>query len=58
MVGTRLPMQDAQEPRVQAAGWEDPLRKEMATQSSILVWKTPWEPGRLQSMGHKELDVT
>ena len=27
--------------------------KEMATHSSILVWKIPWteEPGRLQSMG-------
>ena len=34
-------------------GWEDPLEKEMATQSSILAWKIPWmeEPGRLQSMG-------
>ena len=33
-------------------GGEDPLEKEMATDSSILVWKTPWteEPGRLQSM--------
>ena len=30
--------------------WEDPLEKEMATFSSILVWKIPWteEPGRLQ----------
>ena len=29
------------------------MQKEMATQSSILVWKIPWteEPGRLQSMG-------
>ena len=33
--------------------WEDPLEKEMATHSSILVWKIPWieEPGSLQSMG-------
>ena len=33
-------------------GWEDPLEKEMATHSSILVWKTLWmeEPGGLQSM--------
>ena len=32
---------------------EDPLEKEMATHSSILVWKIPWtgKPGRLQSMG-------
>ena len=29
------------------------MQKEMATHSSILVWKIPWteEPGRLQSMG-------
>ena len=32
---------------------EDPLEKEMATQSSILVWNIPWteEPGGLQSLG-------
>ena len=30
---------------------EDPLAKEMATLSSTLAWKIPWEePGRLQSM--------
>ena len=42
-----------QETRVQSLGWEDPLEKEMATHSSILVWKIPWteEPGGLQSMG-------
>ena len=34
-------------------GWEDPLRKGMATHSSILAWRIPWieEPGRLQRMG-------
>ena len=34
-------------------GSEDPLEKETATHSSILVWEVPWteEPGRLQSMG-------
>ena len=38
---------------VQSLGQEDPLEKEIATHSSILVWKIPWieEPGRLQSMG-------
>ena len=37
---------------VQSLGWEDPLGEEMATYSSILVWKSPWteEPGGLQSM--------
>ena len=38
--------------RVQSLGWEDPLEKEMATQSNILAWKIPWmeKPGRLQSI--------
>ena len=27
---------------VQSLGWEDPLEKEMATYSSILVWRIPW----------------
>ena len=32
----------------------------MVTHSSILAWKIPRreEPGRLQSMSHKELDTT
>ena len=32
---------------------ENPLEKEMATQSSILAWKIPWteKPGGLHSMG-------
>ena len=49
-----------QKTQVQSLGWEDPLEKEMATHSSTLAWKIPWteEPGRLQSMGHKELDMT
>jgi len=36
------------------------LEKEMATHSSIPAWKIPWteEPGGLQSMGHKESDMT
>ena len=35
------------------AGGEDPLEEEMATRSSILVWKIPRaeEPGVPQSMG-------
>ena len=38
-----------QETRVQSLGWEDPLEKEMASQSSILAWRIPWteEPGEL-----------
>ena len=36
---------------------EDPLEKEMATHSGILVWEIPWieEPGGLQSMGLQRL---
>ena len=36
-----------QETQVQSLGGEDPLEKEMATHSSILVWRSPWtkEPG-------------
>ena len=42
-----------QETQVRSLGWEDPLKKEMATHYSILVWRIPWteEPGGLQSMG-------
>ena len=45
-----------QETWVQSLGWEDPLEKEIATHSSILVWKIPWteEPGGLQSMGYRQ----
>ena len=41
------------ETQVQSQGWEDPLDKEMATHSSILLGKITWteEPGGLQSMG-------
>ena len=42
---------------VQSLGQEDPLKKEMATHSSTLAWKTPWmeEPGKLQSMGSRRV---
>ena len=38
---------------IRSLGLEDHLEKEMATHSSILVWRIPWteEPGGLQSMG-------
>ena len=43
----RLPA--VQETWVLSVGWEDPLEKEMATQSSTLAWKIAWtkEPGSL-----------
>ena len=45
------------ETRVQSLGGEDPLEKEMATHSSILVWRIPWmeEPDRLQYMGSQRV---
>ena len=41
-------------------GQEDPLKKEMATHSSLLTWRILWteEPRGLQSTGHKELEMT
>ena len=49
-----------QETRVQALGQEDALEEGMATHSSILAWRSPWteEPGRLQSNGCRESDMT
>ena len=48
------------EPQVRSLGREDPLEKEMATDSSILAWKIPWtkEPWKLQSIGSQTLDTT
>ena len=49
-----------QEMWVHSLGWEDPLEEEMATHSIILAWEIPWteEPGKLQSMGWQESDMT
>ena len=43
--------------QVQSLSWEDPLKKEMATHSSILAWRIPWteDPGGLQSMGSQRV---
>ena len=42
-----------QETLVQFLGQEDPLKKEMATHSSVFAWEIPWreESGGLQPMG-------
>ena len=58
VVAQRLkPLPAMRETRVRSLGWDDPLEKEMATHSSILVWKIPWteEPGGLQSMGSQRV---
>ena len=48
--GKNLPAM--QETQIQSLGQEDPLEKEMATHSSVLVWEIPRteEPGGLQSV--------
>ena len=45
--------QEMQETWVPSWVWEDPLKEEMATHSSILAWRIPWteEPGGLQFVG-------
>ena len=49
-----------QETWVQSLGQEDPLKKEMATHSSVLAWRISWteEPGGLQSIRWQESDTT
>ena len=46
-------MRETPEMWVRSFGQEDPLKEEIATQSSILAWRIPRteEPGGLQSMG-------
>ena len=46
MVGNLHAMHETQ---VRNLGGEDPLEKEMATDSSVLAWRSPWteEPGGL-----------
>ena len=46
------------ETQVRSLGQEDPLEKEMATQSSILTWEIPWteEPGGLQFRALQRVD--
>ena len=49
--------QEMQETWVRSLGWEDPLEKEMATQSSIVAQRIPWteEPSGLQSLGSQRV---
>ena len=50
-------MQEAQGQWARSLGWEDPLKDEVATHSSILAWRIP--PGGLHSpWGCKESDTT
>ena len=50
-----------QETQVQLLGWEDPLKKEMTTHSSIPAWRIPWTEEPANYIVHgvvKELDTT
>ena len=49
-----------QETQDLSLGQDDALEKGMATHCNILAWRIPWpeEPGRLQSMGPQECDLT
>ena len=49
-------MQETRETGIRSLDGEDPLEKEMTTNSSILTWEMPWteEPGELQSMGSQK----
>ena len=52
--GKNLPaIQETQEMWILSLGWEDPLKKDMGTHSSIFAWRIPWTeaPGGIQSMG-------
>ena len=42
-------MQEMRDKQVRSLGQKDPLEEEMATHSSTLAWKIPWEeePGGL-----------
>ena len=53
----RWPKDPMHETRFQSLCQEDPLKKQIATHSSILAWEIPWteEPGRLSPWGHKRV---
>ena len=47
-------MQGPQETKFRSLGLEHPLEKEMATHSSILAWRIPWNLVGYSPWGHKE----
>ena len=53
-------MQETQEMWVRFLGWEDPLKKEMATHASILAEKSHEQSGLAgySPKNHNELDIT
>ena len=57
MAQTIKNLPEMQDTWVRSLGWEDLLKKEMATHSGILAWRIPWieESGRLLSMGSQRV---
>ena len=49
---------EMQDTWVRSLGQEDPLEKEMATHSSIIVWEIPWTEGPGGPWVMKQLDTT
>ena len=51
------PKQDTQETGVLSPGQENPLGKEVTTNSRVLAWETPWteEPGGYSPRGPKRV---
>ena len=47
-----------QETQVRSLGQDDPLEKEIATHSSILVWEIPLTEAGYSPWGHEESDMT
>ena len=45
--------------QVRSLSQEEPLKKRMATHSSVLAWRVPWteEPDGLQSIGLKRVNT-
>ena len=41
-----------QETWVRSLGWEDPLEEGVATQSSILAWRSPMDRGAWRATAH------
>ena len=54
-----LPIQEMQKTWVRSLGWDDPLEKEMATNTNILAWKVPWQRGLVgySPWGSRESDT-
>ena len=44
--------QEPQETQVRSLGWEDALEEGMATNSSVLAWRTPMDRGSWRATVH------